>query len=119
GPVRSPRAGGRQRHARAARRHDGVLREDPRRRVRRGQAHVRGPLPAVRSPGAGVTGPEAALQTQVIQLGHLYRWRIAHFRPALTAQGWRTPVEADGAGFPDLVLTRSPELIIAELKSDV
>lgn len=64
------------------------------------------------------TGPEAAFQGQVIEIAHLYRWRVAHFRPAQTSRGWRTPVAADGAGFPDLVLIRPPELIIAELKSE-
>jgi len=29
---------------------------------------------------------------------------------------WRTPVEADGAGFPDLVLLRRDRLLVAELK---
>jgi hypothetical protein len=64
------------------------------------------------------TGPEAAFQQQVIEIAHIYRWRVAHFRAAQTARGWRTPVEADGMGFPDLVLIRPPELIIAELKSE-
>jgi hypothetical protein len=45
-------------------------------------------------------------------------WRRAHFRPARTAAGWRTPVMADGAGFPDLCLVRPPRVIFAELKSD-
>lgn len=58
-------------------------------------------------------------QRQVIELAQLHRWRVAHFRPAQTKDGWRTPVEADGKGFPDLVLVRIPgELIFAELKSD-
>lgn len=61
---------------------------------------------------------EDAWQDQVIEVAQLLRWRVAHFRPAKTAQGWRTPVQADGAGFPDLVLVRGPRLIFAELKSD-
>lgn len=65
-----------------------------------------------------MTGPEGVLQAQVIDVARLYGWRVAHFRPAQTARGWRTPVEADGAGFPDLVLVRGPELIFAELKSE-
>lgn len=64
-----------------------------------------------------MTGPESVFQDQVIELAHIYRWRVAHFRPAQTNQGWRTPVSADGKGFPDLVIVRAPELIIAELKS--
>lgn len=61
---------------------------------------------------------EAAWQKQVIDLARLHGWRVAHFRPARTERGWRTPVEADGAGFPDLVLMRAPELIFAELKAE-
>jgi hypothetical protein len=59
---------------------------------------------------------EAAFQDQVIQLAHVYGWRVAHFRPAQTAKGWRTAVAADGKGFPDLVLVRD-RLIVAELKA--
>lgn len=54
----------------------------------------------------------------VLDLAKLHGWRVAHFRPALTARGWRTPVQADGAGFPDLVLVRGEQLIFAELKSE-
>jgi hypothetical protein len=61
---------------------------------------------------------ETAFQSEVIQLAQMMRWRVAHFRPARTAHGWRTAVAADGKGFPDLVLTRRGRLIFAELKSD-
>lgn len=61
---------------------------------------------------------EAQLQQGVIELARLLGWRVAHFRPAQTARGWRTPVEADGKGFPDLVLVRDGRLIFAELKSE-
>ena len=45
-------------------------------------------------------------------------WKRAHFRPARTAHGWRTPVAADGAGFPDLILVRGDRLLAAELKTE-
>lgn len=61
---------------------------------------------------------ERELQTSVIQCARLFGWRVAHFRPAQTKRGWRTPVEADGAGFPDLVLIRDGRLLFVELKSD-
>jgi hypothetical protein len=61
---------------------------------------------------------EAEFQKQVIDLAQLFRWRVAHFRPARTAKGWRTPVAADGAGFPDLVLAKEGRLIFAELKAE-
>jgi hypothetical protein len=59
---------------------------------------------------------EADFLGQVIELAHLYGWRVAHFRPAYTARGWRTPVQADGAGFPDLVMVGRGRVIAAELK---
>lgn len=61
---------------------------------------------------------EEQLQRAVIELARLTGWRVAHFRPALTSHGWRTAVEADGAGFPDLVLVRRQLVVFAELKSD-
>ncbi|MCK9629580.1 MAG: VRR-NUC domain-containing protein [Bacteroidales bacterium] len=60
---------------------------------------------------------EGQFQSAVIELAHMFGWRIAHFRAAQTAKGWRTPVQADGKGFPDLVLARE-RLILAELKSE-
>jgi len=53
----------------------------------------------------------------IIDLAHLHGWRVAHFRPARTAAGWRTPVAGDGVGCPDLIMVRGPRLIAAELKS--
>jgi hypothetical protein len=50
-----------------------------------------------------MTGGE--MQKAIIDVGHTFGWRIAHFRPMQDRRGvWRTPVAADGAGFPDLVL---------------
>lgn len=52
----------------------------------------------------------------VIKYARLKGWRTAHFRHARTEHGWRTAVDGDGAGFPDLVLVRE-RLVVAELKS--
>jgi hypothetical protein len=60
---------------------------------------------------------ESDLLAGVVDLAHALGWRVAHFRPARTAYGWRTPVAADGAGFPDLVLVRQDRLVVAELKA--
>ena len=61
---------------------------------------------------------EAQLQDSVIEMARAFQWMVAHFRPAMTDQGWRTAVQGDGAGFPDLVLVRATRAIFAELKSE-
>jgi VRR-NUC domain len=47
---------------------------------------------------------EAEWSETVVALARLFGFQVAHFRPARTERGWRTPVSADGAGFPDLVM---------------
>jgi hypothetical protein len=59
---------------------------------------------------------EAEFTAQVLAFARLHGWRTVHFRPARTAKGWRTPVQGDGAGWPDLFLVRGPVLVAAELK---
>ena len=58
----------------------------------------------------------------VIDLAHVRKWAIAHFRPAMVVKNdeitYRTAVSGDGKGFPDCVLARGNRLIFAELKSD-
>lgn len=54
---------------------------------------------------------------QIIDLAHVYHWEVAHFRPAMTKYGYRTPVQGDGSGFPDLVLARE-RVIFSELKAE-
>jgi hypothetical protein len=66
---------------------------------------------------AAVDITEEAFKAEVLQLAQIMGWLRAHFRPARTNHGWRTPVEADGKGFPDLVLVRD-RVIYAELKTD-
>ena len=63
---------------------------------------------------------ETAFLAQVVKAARLTGWMIAHFRPALTNRGWRTPVQGDGAGWPDCVLVhpKKNRLIVAELKSE-
>jgi hypothetical protein len=63
---------------------------------------------------------EAELQENVIKTAHLLGWRVAHFRPAQNARGdWRTPVAADGKGFPDLCLASQGRVLFIECKSDI
>jgi hypothetical protein len=67
----------------------------------------------------GLKMSEADFQRQVIDLAHLHGYRVAHFRPAHNSRGdWRTPVAADGRGFPDLVLVGRGQVIFAELKTE-
>lgn len=64
---------------------------------------------------------EADLQKLVTDAAELYGWLWAHFRPAQTARGWRTPVSGPiGKGFPDLVMVRPRDnrLMFIELKAD-
>ena len=61
---------------------------------------------------------EAQWQARVLDLAKLCGWRVAHFRPARTATGWRTAVEADGVGYPDLTMVRDGRLLFVELKSE-
>ena len=62
---------------------------------------------------------EATFTSQVIRMAQVFKWRVAHFRPAMTKRGrWVTAVQGDGAGFPDLIMLRHNRRIMAELKSD-
>lgn len=60
---------------------------------------------------------EADFQRAVIQVARTFGYKCAHFRTAKTPKGWRTPVQADGKGFPDLLLVGRGRIIFAELKS--
>jgi hypothetical protein len=66
---------------------------------------------------------ESEFQKQITDLALATGWQWAHFRPARTEQGWRTPVEGPlGVGFPDLVLLRPAtagrpgRVVFAEIK---
>jgi len=64
---------------------------------------------------AGLTEDE--LLTAVLDLLQVYGYRTLHIRPARTARGWETPVQAQGKGFPDICAAGRGRLIFAELKS--
>lgn len=62
---------------------------------------------------------EIEFEQAVVDLAHMFGWRVASFRPAGTGKGWRTPVKYDGKGYPDLTLVHPTGYIIfAEMKSD-
>ena len=65
---------------------------------------------------------EKDFQQTVIDYAKLKGWKVAHFRSARIQRKdgsvfYQTPVQADGAGFPDLCLTRLSRIVFAELKS--
>lgn len=60
---------------------------------------------------------EADFQRAVIEMAQWRKWRVAHYRPARTDRGWRTPLEGH-PGAPDLILARDGQVLLAELKSD-
>ncbi len=70
-------------------------------------------MPSVRG-----TMTEDELLAAVLDLARLHRWRSFHARPALSGRGTRTPVQGDGAGFPDLLLVRAMRVLVAELKTE-
>jgi hypothetical protein len=59
---------------------------------------------------------ERAFQKAVIDLARTLGYKVAHFRPAKTSKGWRTPVAADGKGWPDLCIVGRGRVIFAEIK---
>ena len=62
---------------------------------------------------------ERDFQKAIIDAAHQLGWFVAHFRPAQIRLGkWVTPVQADGAGFPDLVMVKDGMMIIAEVKTE-
>lgn len=60
---------------------------------------------------------EGQLIRAVIELCGWLHLTTAHFRPAWTEQGWRTAVQGDGKGFPDLVLVGPHGVLYREAKS--
>ena len=63
----------------------------------------------------GIPMSEQQFTQAVIDFAKYKGWMVAHFRPARTTRGWRTPVQGDN-GFPDLVLARDGRVVYAELK---
>ena len=47
---------------------------------------------------------EAQFTDRIVDTAHLYGWKAAHFRAGRTAHGYRTPLQYDAKGWPDLIL---------------
>ena len=56
----------------------------------------------------------------IVDLAHWHGYKVAHFRPARTAHGWRTAGQYDAKGFPDLVMINPEQgrVLFREIKSD-
>lgn len=59
---------------------------------------------------------EADFTAAVVELAQWCGWRTVHFRPARTGRGWRTAVQGNGIGWPDLFAVRGHRVLAAELK---
>ena len=69
-----------------------------------------------------MTQSEKDFQDTVIEYAQLRGWKAAHFRSVRVQRKngsiyYQTPVQADGAGFPDLCLVRLSRILFIELKS--
>ena len=54
------------------------------------------------------TMTEAELQDGTAAAAQYAGWKVMHVRPARTADGgWRTPVQYDGRGWPDLFMAQA------------
>ena len=63
---------------------------------------------------------EAEFTRAVLALAKLLGWSTFHVRPARTLRGWRTAVQGDGCGFPDVLMIHHAchRIVVAELKAD-
>lgn len=66
-------------------------------------------------------GNEKEFTKEVIEFAQARGWKVAHFRTVRVARMngeiyYETPVQGDGKGFPDLLMVRGTEKLVAELK---
>jgi len=60
---------------------------------------------------------EAQLVDSIIELAQTLGYHICHFRPALTAKGYRTAIQGT-VGFPDLVIVGFGKVFAWECKNE-
>lgn len=58
-----------------------------------------------------------AFQKDIVDLAHVAGYMVAQFRALQTKHGWRTPVSADGEGWPDFVLIGRGRCLFREAKT--
>lgn len=75
------------------------------------------PTPAAAGRHSLPSMSETDLLNATMDLAKLFGWRRIHLRPALTTHGYRTSVQGDGVGFPDILFLRGDSQIVVELKS--
>lgn len=68
-----------------------------------------------RLPANALPITEDQLQATIIGTARALGWHVAHFRPAATARGYRTPMQGH-KGYPDLTLARRGVVFVWELK---
>ena len=66
---------------------------------------------------------EAEFQSQLLSLARGLGFTVAHFRTVRVQRAngsvsYQTPVQADGAGFPDLVMVGHGRVVFVELKAN-
>jgi hypothetical protein len=67
------------------------------------------------------TDTEIAFEQKIVDIAHLYGWRVASFRNAGGREdgGHRTPVKYDGKGYTDLTLVHTKgQIVFAEIKRE-
>ncbi len=63
---------------------------------------------------------EIVFEQKIVEMAHLFGWKVASFRPGGSKKGFRTPVKYDGKGYVDLTLVHPARgcVIFAEIKRD-
>lgn len=65
------------------------------------------------------TMTEREFQDAVVEVAHLFGWKVFHSRAAGTNKGWRTAISYDGKGYPDLTLVHESGFVVfAEIKRE-
>lgn len=59
---------------------------------------------------------ELDLVSGILDVARILGFRSAHFRPAMTKHGWKTAVQGDGKGWPDIVLVGHGRILYRECK---